>query len=298
MEYKYSKYKSKYLHLKGGHNTQKQYNILLLFYTYVNTNADEKNKEIEYYTNILKHIGKVYTYDFKFNNTNNKFTLDDYYFKNASDDIIQFIKTNKIENPIVVCLGHASPYGLYAVDKYPELFSGIVCYPLRLYIKASLERRIWKFRDQGGWAKHMPAKYDFETYYMNPTNKEIQILLEKPGEKELEVLYHVGDKLLQVQADDIPKKFKIPTILFTRFDMDVDSIIKLNYERKAIAEMKGIVSEKDALYTSMMWNFDRVKYDKNLMDLNKDNDNLRIKYYIAGLENDKNLSDAVINLLH
>ena len=34
----------------------------------------------------------------------------------------------------------------------------------------------------------------------------------------------------------------------------------------------------------MMWNFDRVKYDKQLIDNNK-NENLRIKYYIAGLEN-------------
>ena len=33
----------------------------------------------------------------------------------------------------------------------------------------------------------------------------------------------------------------------------------------------------------MMWNFDRVKYDKMLIDLNKDNNFLTIHYIIGGI---------------
>ena len=193
----------------------------------------------------------------------------------------------------MITLGHASPYGLYTVNKYPNLCQKIVCYPLRLYMQASLDRRIWKFKDQGGWKKYVSKKYDIEDYYINPSNDTVKTLLKNPGKEEIDILYHISDMMLQKQSAKIPNTFKIPTVLFTRLDMDIDSIVKLNFERKAIADMKGIVDKESALYTSMMWNFDRVKYDKNLLDKNKGNDNLQIKYYIANLENDKNLYDAV-----
>lgn len=284
---KYKKYKNKYIN--GGNKP----NILILFETYINTNEDEDNKTTQHYTKLLENLGKIYIYRFKFSSIKNNFTFDDYYFENAATDIKSFIEDNKIKGCIVVCLSHASPYGLYTVNKYPELCKKIVCYPLRLYAQASLDRRIWKFKDQGGWEKYLTKKYDIENYYINPTNESIKTLLKNPGKEELEVLYHISDMMLQKQWADIPNTFKIPTILFTRLDMDVDSIIKLNFERKAVADMKGIVDKESALYTSMMWNFDRVKYDKNLLDLNKDNGNLQIKYYIANLEDDRNLHDAV-----
>jgi len=282
---KYKKYKSKYIN--GGNKP----NILILFETSINTNEEENDKITQQYTKLLEDLGKIYIYRFKFSSIKNNFTFDDYYFENAAKDIKSFIEDNQIKGCIAVCLSHASPYGLYTVNKYPDLCKKIVCHPLRLYAQASLDRRIWKFKDQGGWEKYLTKKYDIENYYINPTNESVRTLLKNPGKVELEVLYHISDMMLQKQWAEIPNTFKIPTILFSRLDMDVDSIIKLNFERKAVADMKGIVDKESALYTSMMWNFDRVKYDKNLLDLNKDN--LQIKYYIAGLEDDRNLRDAV-----
>lgn len=90
-------------------------------------------------------------------------------------------------------------------------------------------------------------------------------------------------------------EFKIPTYLFTRLDMDIDSIIKLNYERKEIAKMKDIVSENDALYNSAMWNFERVKHDKEM--INQNGDNLTIQYIIGGLENDREVENVMKMLL-
>jgi len=63
--------------------------------------------------------------------------------------------------------------------------------------------------------------------------------------------------------------------------MDSVSTIKQNFERKDIADMKGILSPDDAIYTSMMWNIARVQYDRELIDLNKKNNFLRIHYMIA-----------------
>ena len=63
---------------------------------------------------------------------------------------------------------------------------------------------------------------------------------------------------LRKQYDKIPKVYKIPTYLFTRLDIytivDISNIytIKLNFERKDIADMKGILTPDDAIYTSMM----------------------------------------------
>jgi hypothetical protein len=67
----------------------------------------------------------------------------------------------------------------------------------------------------------------------------------------------------------MPTKFKVPTILYTRLDLDVKSIVELNYYCTDIASMKQIFSENDALEHSMVWNFERIKYDAMLKDNNK-----------------------------
>ena len=60
--------------------------------------------------------------------------------------------------------------------------------------------------------------------------------------------------------------------------------------------MKKIFSENDALQQSMMWNFDRVKYDNMLINKNKKKKLLKIKYIISGWENYQDLIDEVILL--
>ena len=82
--------------------------------------------------------------------------------------------------------------------------------------------------------------------------------------------------------------------------MDAISTIKLNFERKDIAEMKGILSPDDAIYTSMMWNIARVQYDRELIELNKENNNLRIHHMIAFEinEDDRLICDAVKILVY
>ena len=85
---------------------------------------------------------------------------------------------------------------------------------------------------------------------------------------------------LRKQFNKIPKIFKVKTYLFSRLDMDSTSTIQQNFERKAIADMKGILSPDDAIYLSMMWNIARVQYDKELIDLNKNNRFLRIHHMI------------------
>ena len=77
--------------------------------------------------------------------------------------------------------------------------------------------------------------------------------------------------------------------------MDSVSTIKLNFERKDISEMKGILSPDDAIYTSMIWNIARVQYDRELIELNKENNNLRI-HFIVAFENNEDIrliTDAV-----
>lgn len=173
MDYKkkYSKYKNKYVESK------KYGNILLMPFNYIGKRNSETN---QYFTNLLSPLGKVYIYEFKFNNITNEFNINDYYFKYVAKDIKQFINKHNIEKPIIVCLEHASPYGLYFVDTYPNLVKGIICYPLRLYSKESLNRRIWKYKDQGGWDKYISKKYNFDDYYLNPSNKIIKELLSNP----------------------------------------------------------------------------------------------------------------------
>lgn len=176
----------------------------------------------------------------------------------------------------------------------------VICYPLRLYSNKSYNRRIWKYKDQGGWEKYISKNYDMENYFNNINDDRLNELLnvvknnEENYAEAANIIYLNLDKYLQLNYKKIPSKFKTNTYLFTRLDMDTDSIVKLNFERKAIADMKGIVSEQDALYNSMMWNFARVKFDKKLYDKNKDNlENLSIRYIIAGMERGKEVIDII-----
>lgn len=62
--------------------------------------------------------------------------------------------------------------------------------------------------------------------------------------------------------------------------------------------MKKIFSENDAMQNSMVWNFERVKYDAMLKDKNKKKhkNKLKIKYLISGWENYNDIVDEIILL--
>lgn len=294
IDYKYRKYKKKYLELKGGN--KKLLNIVLLHTPTIFTSNEEMLKDSNTIKIVsqLNNYGTVHNYFFKFGYYKNKYILDDYKFKNAARDIRN--KYDKLDRILLVCMEHASPYGLYYADKYSERCVGVICYPLRYYSKKSLERRIWKYKDQGGWKKYIGPNYDINDYYLNINDERLKKLLKNPKDEERQVLYQIFDIYLMKQYKEIPKIFRIPTYLFTRLDMDMDSIIKLNYERKDIAEMKGIVSEENALYNSMMWNFVRIKYDRELIEGNEDN--LRIQYIIGGIQDIRVIGESVRTVIY
>jgi len=255
--------------------------------------------------NFIKSKGNLYDYYFKFKLYNNNeisnqqmynianpnFELKDINFKQVTNNIFKQFK--HLSNIFIITIEHASPFGLYFVDKlnkkYPNKCIGIIAYPFRLYNKESLERRVWKFKENKGWNKYISKKYDVDDYMININNNRFQDILNNiktKNEYENEsrhILMMIIDYRIRRQYDKIPILFNIPTLLFTRLDMDVESIIKLNFDRKEIADMKKIVNEYDTLYNSMMWNFDRIKYDKNLIEINKINNNLKIQYIIGGI---------------
>ena len=58
--------------------------------------------------------------------------------------------------------------------------------------------------------------------------------------------------------------------------------------------MKKLFSENDALKASMIWNFERVKYDAKLKKENKNTNKLKIKYLISGWEDYNDIVDEII----
>jgi hypothetical protein len=163
---------------------------------------------------------------------------------------------------------------------YPELCKAIICYPLRLNTKESLDRLYHKYVEKNGW-KFISKYYDPIDYFFEINDERLNELFNKNGEEEKIIIDLLINLQLRKQYNKIPKVYKVPTYLFSRLDMDSVSTVKLNFERKDIAEMKGILSPDDAIYTSMMWNIARVQYDRELIELNKENNFLRIHYTIA-----------------
>ena len=129
---------------------------------------------------------------------------------------------------------------------------------------------------------------------ININNDRLQTLINDNSDDGIQALWYVIDFSMQKQYDKIPTKFKIPTIIYTRLDLDIKSIIEHNYDRTDIANMKKIFSENDAMQQSMMWNFDRIKYDNMLKTKNKKH--LKIKYIISGWEENMDIINEVILL--
>jgi hypothetical protein len=241
--------------------------------------------------------GNVHEYKFKF--YNKRYILDDLTFESVSDDIKLFIDKKELSNNIIICLEESSPFGLFFANMYPELCKAIICYPLRLNTKESLDRLYHKYIEKNGW-KHVSKNYDPIDYFFEINEKRLNELFDKNGDEEKVIIDLLINLQLRKQYNKIPKVYKTSTYLFSRLDMDSVSTIKLNFERKDIAEMKGILSPDDAIYTSMMWNIARVQYDRELIELNKENNNLRIHHMVAFEINEdvRLISDAVKILLY
>jgi hypothetical protein len=187
---------------------------------------------------------------------------------------------------------------LYFVNRYPKKIAGIICYPFRYYSLGSYKRRVWKLKDNKGWESLVKDnKYDVDKYLFKINDKRFQELFIKNlsnNDVEKTIIHLVFDINLQKQYHKIPKKFKVPTVLYTRLDLDEKLVVKHNYDRKDIAKMKKLFSENDALQSSMIWNFERVKYDAKLKKENKNTNNLKIKYLITGWEDNNDIIDEVI----
>jgi len=265
---KYKKYRAKYLESKKTIN-----NINFVIIDTIRGDDTKYMPELK-----IRLNGKVYKYKFKFKN--NRYTLKDLTFESANEDIKKFIDEKKLTNIIFICLEESSPYGLYFVDKYPDYCKAIICYPLRLNTKESLDRLYYKYIEKKGW-KSISTTYDPIDYFFEINDKRLNELFEKNGDEEKTIIELITNLQLRKQCDKIPKKFKCQTYLFSRLDMDAVSLIKYNFDRKEIAAMKGILSPDDAIYNSMMWNIARVQYDNELLDLNKETGLLRIHYMIA-----------------
>ena len=295
---KYLKYKSKYLELSNQLLNNKQIggtknNFIIIG----NIRGDDLKFIPDLKTQLKSLNGNVNEYKFKFNNKTYK--LDDLTFESVSDDIKTFIDKKELSNNIIICLEESSPYGLFFADKYPEMCKAIICYPLRLNTKESLDRLYHKYVEKKGW-KYISENYDPIKYFFEINDDKLSELFDKNGDEEKNIIELLINLQLRKQYEKIPKIYKIPTYIFSRLDMDAISTIKLNFERKDIAEMKGIISPDDAIYTSMMWNIARVQYDKELMELNKENNNLRIHHVIAFEINEdvRLISDAVKILIY
>jgi len=241
----------------------------------------------------LEKFGNVHNYFFKFSYYKNKFNLTDFEFENVSDDIHDTYKN--LNKYLLIAVNHSCPFALHYSTIYPEKCLGVICYPFRFYSKESYDRRIWKLKDNNGWQMMIKnSKYTFDDYLLNVTEERFSELFSDPNDDEKTIIWLNMDLSLQRQYYKIPKIMKVYTVLYTRFDLDVPSIIEHNYNRRDVAKMKQIINENDALYNSMIWNFDRVKYDAILKKENEGNMNLKIKYLVSGWEDDNDLVDEVI----
>jgi hypothetical protein len=92
------------------------------------------------------------------------YNLNDLTFKSVSKDIKLFIKQNKFKNNIIICLEESSPYGLYFANKYNKYCEAIICYPLRLNTKESLDRLYHKYINKNR-SKYISKSYDPHDYF-------------------------------------------------------------------------------------------------------------------------------------
>jgi hypothetical protein len=226
----------------------------------------------------LSDFCKVFNYYFKFGSNETNFKLGDLTFDSVAIDIYEHCKT--LKRFIILCFEEAAPYGLFFANVHPEMCYATVCFPLRLNTKESLDRYLWKYVDKDGWRKYVSQKYDIVNYLLKINDQRLfEIQQFKHRDEEKFILYSIMNFNLRKQYAEIPKQFNTITHLFTRLNSST-GLIARDFDRKAIADMKEITGQSDALLTGMMWYYARVQYDEDLLTIN-DQKLLRI-HYIMG----------------
>lgn len=300
---KYLKYKTKYLNSQYGGGKS---DIVILHSPNPMMTQDETLQHNKFLLNEIQKLGKVYHYFFKFGTIETNFKLKHLLFENTTHNLNKYFEKQSIDNATIICFEEASPYGLHFIDAHPEKCNSIICYPFRLYTKESLERYIWKFREQHGWDKYVSAKYQLDEYLLNITDERLEEVLQNRHDKQEKYMtYCIFNYNLRKQYDKIPKIFKVPTHLFSRLDLHMSGMIGRNFERKEVKDMKGLVTKDDALLQSLMGNIAHVQNDEDILNANGIDTNLsihgqdtnqpikytniRIHYYIGDFEQQSDL---------
>ena len=196
---KYIKYKTKYLQLasilKGCHENNMigggKINFLII--------GNIRGNDLEFIPQLKRTLkslnGNVKEYKFKFKNK--PFILDDLTFESVSNHIKLFINKKKLSDCIIICLEESSPYGLFFADMYPEMCKAIICYPLRLNTKESLDRLYHKYVKKNGW-KYISNNYDPIDYFFEINDKRLNELFDKneiTSERSASKKLWLGDKV-------------------------------------------------------------------------------------------------------
>ena len=198
---KYIKYKTKYLKLKNI-DINNQIGGGKINFIIIGNIRDNNSEFISELKKTLKSLnGNVSEYKFKFKNK--RFILDNLTFESISNDIKLFIDNKKLSDCIIICLEESSPYGLFFADMYPEICKAIICYPLRLNTKESLDRLYHKYVEKNGW-KYISEKYDPNDYFFNINDDRLNKLFEKNGEEEKIIIDLLINLQLRKQYGKIP----------------------------------------------------------------------------------------------
>ena len=305
MDYKdkYIKYKTKYLKLKnidtnnqygsnnyyktikdidvnnqyGGGSKNTKPKLLIIMCMFYSKNDYQKGLNIDLKSMIttLKKKYNVYLYYTKFHlsHTDAVFSLNDMKLENVALNIHE----QHPEKKYILGIESGSAYASYYSKQYANYCKGLLCFPLRGYTKYALERRIYKYKDNGGWERSVSKTYNIDDYFININNKRLQeIITKRKNEEEKTILMLIVDLELRKQYKKLPEIFTIPTTLFIRLDLDKTSFLERNLNNEAVSAMKKNFTEKDAIFESCFGSMSKVEWCDKL--LKKNPKNLMIHY--------------------
>ena len=227
----------------------------------------------------LKKIDQVSIYDAKFSFTSKnrlKFNLEDLKFESVSADIHKRYGNKKI---FLVGIEHGSPYALHYSYHYSKYCSGIVTFPLRGYNKPGLDRRIHKFKNNKGWEKYITTRYSIDEYFLNLNNNNLQHLLSEQDKKEEKLVLFLAVELnLRKQYKKVPEIFRVPAVLYIRLDLNTKAFVDRNLKTAAIADMKKLTNENDAMIYSCVGSIEKVAEIDKIVNKNIKNNNFIVNY--------------------